>query len=116
MSASTAAARHGGSGADAHRPSPKPYFVVFGILIVLTIATVLTAFQDLGTLNTVVALTIAVTKAVLVILYFMHVRHSPRLTKLVIVSGFFWLLLLFGLTMGDYVTRAWFPKVSGWGG
>jgi len=50
---------------------------------------------------------IAMTKALLVILYFMHVRWSTRLTWLVVASGFFWLLILFGITMTDYLTRGW---------
>ena len=101
---------------SAHVSAVRTYLVVFGILLVLTAVTVVTALNDLGVLNTIVALTIAVTKAVLVVLYFMHVRGSPRLTKLVVVSGLFWLLLLFGLTMGDYLTRAWLTRPSGWGG
>ncbi len=62
---------------------------------------------DLGRLNTIVAMAIAVTKAVLVVLFFMHVRYSTRLTKLVVVSAFMWLALLLGVTMIDYLTRGW---------
>jgi len=58
-------------------------------------------------LNNVVMLAIAMTKALLVILFFMHVRWSTRLTWLVVASGFFWLLILFGITMTDYLTRGW---------
>ena len=63
--------------------------------------------MDLGALNNVVMLAIACTKALLVILFFMHVRWSSRLTWVVAASGFFWLLILFGITMTDYLTRGW---------
>lgn len=85
------------------------YYAVFAALIVGTALTVAVAFVDLGALNNVVMLTIAVTKATLVVLYFMHVRWSTRLTWVVAASGFFWLLILFGLTMQDYLTRGWVP-------
>ena len=63
--------------------------------------------MDLGALNNVVMLAIACTKALLVILFFMHVRWSTRLTWVVAASGFVWLLILFGITMTDYLTRGW---------
>ena len=88
--------------------APKSmYYGVFGALMVGTALTVLVAFYDLGVLNNVLMLGIAMTKALLVVLFFMHVRWSTRLTWLVVASGFFWLLILFGLTMGDYLTRGW---------
>ena len=90
-----------------HAESRKVYYAIFGALLVLTYLTVAVSRVDLGRLNTIVALTIAVTKAVLVVLFFMHVRHSNRLTKLVVVGGFVWLALLIGLTMADFVSRAW---------
>jgi cytochrome c oxidase subunit 4 len=77
-----------------------------------TALTVWVAFQDLGPLNTPVALAIAITKATLVILYFMHVKYSPRLTKLVVVASVFWLAILLVMTMGDYATRSW--RTYGW--
>jgi len=92
---------------EAHAESRKVYYVIFAALLVLTYATVAVSRIDLGRLNTIVALTIAVTKAVLVVLFFMHVRHSSRLTKLVVVGGFVWLALLIGLTMADIATRGW---------
>jgi cytochrome c oxidase subunit 4 len=70
---------------------------------------VVVARIDLGRFNTIVALTIAVTKAILVVLFFMHIRYSTRLTKLVVVGGFVWLALLIGLTMLDVTTRTWIP-------
>jgi cytochrome c oxidase subunit 4 len=83
------------------------YYGVFGALIVGTALTVLVAFYDLGPLNNIVMLLIASVKALLVILFFMHVRWSTRLTWVVAASGFVWLIILFGLTMTDYLTRGW---------
>jgi cytochrome c oxidase subunit 4 len=90
--------------------APKSmYLAVFAALIVGTGLTVAAAEVDLGPLNNIVMLLIACTKAALVILFFMHVRWATRLTWVVAVSGFFWLLILFGLTMQDYLTRGWVP-------
>jgi cytochrome c oxidase subunit 4 len=83
------------------------YYAVFAALIVGTALTVGVAFIDLGAMNNVLMLGIAMTKALLVVLFFMHVRWSTRLTWVVAASGFFWLLILFGLTMQDYLTRGW---------
>jgi cytochrome c oxidase subunit IV len=88
-----------------HVTSRKVYFLVFGALIVLTLVTWLVAQVDLGWANDVVALTIAVTKALLVLLFFMHVRYSTRMTILTATAGFFWLAILIGLTLSDYLTR-----------
>ena len=92
-----------------HIVSKTVYFVIFGALMVLTVVTVVAANFDLGNeaINTSVALAIAVVKAVLVILYFMHVRYSPRLTWVVVVSGFLWLFIMIALTLSDYLTRDW---------
>lgn len=81
------------------------YFVIFAALMVGTALTVAAAFTNLGPFGDVVALTIAVTKATLVVLYFMHVRDSARMTKLSIVAGFLWLAILIGLTLSDYWSR-----------
>ena len=90
--------------------TPKSlYYWVFLALLVGTALTVLVAKFDLGPLNNIVMLTVACGKALLVVLYFMHVRWSTRLTWVVAGSGFFWLLILFGLTMGDYMSRGWVP-------
>ena len=83
------------------------YLAVFAALIVGTILTVVVAKFDLGPLNNIVMLTVACAKALLVILFFMHVRWGTRLTWVVAASGFFWLLILFVLTMNDYLTRGW---------
>ena len=93
----------------AHIASVKSYVGIFLTLMVLTTITVLVAYVNLGQLNKVVALSIASIKATLVILYFMHVKYSSRLTKLVVVSGFFFLFILLSLTMVDYVSREWIP-------
>ncbi len=88
-----------------HVTSPKTYLLVFLALMVLTAVTVAVAFLHLGPFNDVVALTIAVTKASLVVLIFMHVRYSTPFTKLVVISGFLWLGFLIALTLADYFTR-----------
>jgi cytochrome c oxidase subunit IV len=90
-----------------HVASRGMYYIVFLALIIGTGLTVAAAEVDLGALNNVLMLAIACTKALLVILFFMHVRWSTRLTWVVVGSGFFWLLILFGLTMNDYVSRGW---------
>jgi cytochrome c oxidase subunit 4 len=88
--------------------APKSmYYWVFAALIVGTALTVAVAFVDLGAMNNVLMLGIACTKALLVILFFMHVRWGTRLTWVVAASGFVWLLVLFGITMTDYLTRGW---------
>ena len=92
---------------EGHVPSRKPYFLTWGFLVVMTLATVLVAGFNLGPLNDVVALTIAVLKGTAVVLFFMHVRHSSNLTKLTVVSGFLWLAIMIFVTMSDYWTRGW---------
>jgi cytochrome c oxidase subunit 4 len=96
---------YGGAEPAKHLVPLRVYFTVFAALMVLTGLTVFAAMQDLGPLNTVVALAIACLKAVLVVLYFMHVRYSTKLTWAVIAGGFFWLLLLLLMTLSDYITR-----------
>jgi len=83
------------------------YYTIFGILMLCTYLTVQIAFFDLGAFNVVAALTIAVFKAALVVLFFMHVKYSSRLTWVVVVGRVFWLGILLALTMGDYLTRPW---------
>lgn len=84
----------------------RHYIGVFLALMVLTFLTVWVSTVHLGDpWNDVAAMAIAVLKATLVVLIFMHVRHSTRLTKLVVVSGFLWLLILFAFTLSDYLTR-----------
>jgi len=88
-----------------HITSVRTYFLVFIALMVLTAITVWVAFQDFGPWNDVVALTIAVIKASLVVLFFMHIYYSTRLSKLVVISGLLWLFILIGLTLSDYLSR-----------
>ena len=85
----------------------KVYFAIFAALMVLTASTVWAAFVDLGALNTFVALGIAIIKATLVILFFMHVKYSSKLTWLVVASGFVFLAILLAFTMSDIVSRGW---------
>jgi cytochrome c oxidase subunit IV len=85
------------------------YLSVFAALMVGTILTVVVAKFDLGPLNNILMLAIACSKALLVVLFFMHVRWGTRLTWVVAGSGFFWLLILFTLTMSDYMSRGWIP-------
>lgn len=90
-----------------HIDSIKTYILVFLGLITLTVVTTAVAFVDLGPFSVVVALLIAVCKMLLVALFFMHVRHSTRLTRLVVVSGFVWLLIMIMLTLSDVISRDW---------
>jgi cytochrome c oxidase subunit IV len=95
--------------------SVRSYVIVFAALLCLTALTTGVAFIDLGAMNTVIALAIASTKMLLVMLIFMHVKSSTRLTKLAILSAFFWLALLLTFTFSDYFTRHWTPSPSDWG-
>jgi cytochrome c oxidase subunit 4 len=83
------------------------YLLIFFALLGLTILTVLASRVDLPGWNTPIAMAIATLKAVLVVLFFMHVIHSSRLTWAVIIASVFWLGLLFILTFADYLTRPW---------
>jgi cytochrome c oxidase subunit 4 len=98
---------YAGHAAPPHQAPLTAYFAVFAALMVLTILTVWVSRIDLGALNTTVAMAIAVLKATVVILWFMHVIHSPRLTWIVVISSFVWLGVLFVLIFSDYLTRAW---------
>jgi len=94
--------------APAHHVTPLwIYFSVFFALAVGTVLTVAASRYDLGIWNTPIALLIATVKAVLVILFFMHVIHSSRLTWVVVIGSFLWLGVLFVLTFADYLTRGW---------
>jgi cytochrome c oxidase subunit IV len=90
-----------------HVSSKSLYYTIFATLIVLTGVTVAIARMDFGAMNTPIALAIAGFKATLVILFFMGVKYNTPLTKVVAASGFVWLIILFGITMGDYLTRSW---------
>ena len=100
-----------------HIVSPRVYVTIILALLAATGLTVWASYIDLGewhitqglTLfwNPVVALAIAATKMILVVLFFMHVRYSSRLTKITVGAGFFWLLILITLSLLDYISRAW---------
>ncbi len=90
-----------------HIVSPKIYITVGTALLILTGATAAISFIDLGVFNAVVALFIACCKASIVVLFFMHVKYSSKLTKLTLFSGLFTFSVLIALTMSDYMTRAW---------
>ena len=90
-----------------HIASLGMYFGVFFALLVLTFLTVVASRYDFGALNTPLAMAIAILKASLVILFFMHVIQSTRLTWVVVISSFLWLAILFVLTFADYLTRPW---------
>jgi cytochrome c oxidase subunit IV len=85
----------------------RVYYTIFAVLLFCTYLTVQIAFLDLGALNTVAALAIATFKAALVVLFFMHVKYSTRLTWAVVLGSIFWLGILLVLTLTDYLTRTW---------
>jgi len=94
------------------------YLKVFTALMVLLVITLAAAAFDLshiwGPLNVIIAVTIAVVKAVLIILYFMHVRYSSKLTWFFAGAAFLWLIVMFSFTFSDYMTRNWMPSPSSW--
>jgi cytochrome c oxidase subunit 4 len=94
--------------------SVKAYATVFLTLIALTILTTAISRIDLGEYNFVVAITIAVIKALLVILFFMHVKQSSSLTKLFVGAGFFWMAILISFVLSDYLSRGWLPGGKWW--
>ena len=85
----------------------RTYYLIFLTLMVCTAITIAVAFVDLGRLNAVVAMAIAVLKATLVVLFFMHVKYSTKLTWAVVIGSVFWLGILIVMTAGDYLTRRW---------
>ena len=90
-----------------HIVSPVVYLGILLILLVGTALTVWVSYLDLGELNPVLAIAIACTKATFVVLFFMHVKYSPRLTKLTVGAGVFTFLILIFMTLSDYISRAW---------
>ena len=101
------------------RLTAKPFSVgsylgVYLALIGFTGLTTGVAFVNLGAMNTVAALAIAVAKMLLIVLFFMHARHSERLTWAVMCAGILWLAILIALTLADFRTRGWSPDPSGW--
>jgi len=90
-----------------HIVSPVIYIIIGGTLLVLTGVTVAASYLELGIFNPIVAIAIACIKAVLVVLFFMHVKYSSKLTKLTVFAGLFTFLTLIGMTLSDYFSRAW---------
>jgi len=90
-----------------HADSVKTYTLIFLALIALTGVTTAVAYVDLGAFSVIVALTIAVVKMLLVALFFMHLRHSTMLTRIVVSGGLLWLAILIGLSLSDFLTRNW---------
>jgi cytochrome c oxidase subunit 4 len=90
-----------------HIVSPVVYIIIGGSLLVLTGVTVGASYLELGIFNPIVAIAIACIKAVLVVLFFMHVKYSSKLTKLTVFAGIFTFLTLVGMTLADYASRAW---------
>ncbi len=93
--------------AEHHLVTPGQYSIVFGTLLVGTAITVGAAYVDMGVLNPIIALAIACTKAVIVILFFMHVKYQSRLIKMTVGAGFLTFIILIGMTLSDYMSRAW---------
>ncbi len=90
-----------------HIVTPIQYTMVFATLLVGTAITVGAAYVDLKVFNPIIALAIACFKAVIVILFFMHVKFQSRLIKMTVAAGFFTFLVLITMTMSDYISRAW---------
>lgn len=90
-----------------HIVSPVVYGMIFGVLMIGTLLTVGASMIPLGPLNAPIAIGIACTKAVFVVLFFMHVKYSSRLVKLTVAAGFFTFLILVFMSLLDYVSRAW---------
>lgn len=90
-----------------HIVTPGVYLLIGGALLVLTATTTAVSYVDLGEFNAVVALAIACIKMTLVVLFFMHVKYSSKLTKLTVAAGFFTFIVLLMMTMTDYISRAW---------
>lgn len=90
-----------------HVVTPVTYSIVYVTLLIFTGLTVVAAYIDLGIFNPVVALAIATIKAVIVILFFMHVKYQSKLIKMTVAAGFFTFFALIAMTMSDYVSRAW---------
>ena len=90
-----------------HIVGPGVYVVILFALLVGTGLTVWASFLELGPWNPIIALAIATTKAMLVVLFFMHVKYSTKLTKLTVSAGIFMFLVLISMTLSDYISRAW---------
>ena len=90
-----------------HIVGPGVYVVILFCLLIGTGLTVWASFLELGPWNPIIALAIATAKATLVVLFFMHVKYSTKLTKLTVFAGIFMFLVLISMTLADYMSRAW---------
>jgi len=99
---------------EAHIVPKSTYLLIFGTLLGFTGLTTGMAYVDLGPWNTIVALVIACCKATLVVLFFMHLRWSPHLMRVVLLSALLWLAILVSLTTTDFFSRGWTPIPKGW--
>jgi cytochrome c oxidase subunit 4 len=93
--------------ASHHVVSPRIYVVIFLLLLLFTGLTVGASYVEMGIFNPIAAILIACIKAVIVVLFFMHVKYSSKLTKLTVFCGIFTFLALIGMTLADYISRAW---------
>jgi cytochrome c oxidase subunit 4 len=100
------------SSSSVHVSPIRVYVLIWSLLMIVTAITVVVAYQNLGPLNNIVALGIAATKATLVILYFMHAKYSTRLTKMVIIAAFIWLVILIAFTLFDFGSRDWLSATA----
>ncbi len=105
---------------DTHILPTRLYVGIFLLLLVFTALTVGASFVDFGgrlnSANVIVAMSIAIAKGLFVVLFFMHLRYSPRLIWVFVGAGFFWLAILIALTMSDYLSRGWLPLPTPWAG
>lgn len=99
---------------NGHVVPVRTYVTVWAILIALTALTTISAYADLAPFNTPIAISIALGKMMLVALFFMHVRYSGRMVQVAAAAGMCWLVILFVLTLSDYVTRGAVPNSPGW--
>jgi cytochrome c oxidase subunit 4 len=90
-----------------HVVSPRIYVVIFLALLFFTALTVGASYVEMGIFNPIAAILIACIKAVIVVLFFMHVKYSSKLTKLTVFCGLFTFMALVGMTLADYISRAW---------
>jgi cytochrome c oxidase subunit 4 len=92
---------------EQHIVSPVTYGIIFGALLIGTAITIGASYLELGPWNPVIAIAIACVKATLVVLYFMHIKYSSKLMKLTVGAGVFTFLILVGMSLADYMSRAW---------
>jgi cytochrome c oxidase subunit IV len=98
---------HSDHSAGAAHPSPRLYVIIWALLMALLGLTVVMGEVPLGAWNFFISFAIAMVKAVLIVLFFMHIRYSPGLTRVVACAGVFFLAIMLGLTFADYMTRGW---------